>query len=318
MLRGIYSAASAMELSMQKMNLFAQNLSNSQTTGYKKKVYAVHSFKDMLVNIPDIQADLEGAETQKIAVPNGSYIDDAGVKQQQGELKQTGSPLNVAIMGEGAYFQLEVNDPNAKAGDPKRYTVTRNGSFRINEQNYLVNQNGDYVLDTKDQRIRLRANSPQTAQAFTGTQEPSMAASNIQIDKYGHIQGTDDGSGNATQIKLVKWTDDPNLQDDRPQMRELLKKYGYDLPADSKILQSLNPLPPVNGPNATAPAGAATRPKESNYTLHQGYLESSNVDISTEMIMLMMTSKDYDMSQKLITTEDKVLDKTINEMGRLQ
>ena len=44
----------------------------------------------------------------------------------------------------------------------------------------------------------------------------------------------------------------------------------------------------------------------------------SNVDITSEMVGLMMTSKDYDMSQKLIGAEDKVLDKTINEMGRLQ
>jgi flagellar basal-body rod protein FlgG len=53
-------------------------------------------------------------------------------------------------------------------------------------------------------------------------------------------------------------------------------------------------------------------------TLKQGYLESSNVDITQEMISLMMTSKDFDMSQKLIAAEDKILDKTINEMGRLQ
>lgn len=303
MLRGIYSAASAMSLSTQKMNLFAQNLSNSQTTGYKKKVYSVHSFQDMLVNIPNI----EGKEGEKIKVATGSYIDNAGVRQRQGRLKATGNALDMAVMGEGVYFQLEVNDPQNTDPANKRYTITRNGNFKINQQNYLVNQNGDYVLDTNNQRIRLLANNNRSDQPFVpGQEQTSRAGNQINIDSFGRIQNTVNNTGNPTQIKLVNYVDDPAAQqDDRVQMQQILKKYGLNMPLDSELLQSMDPMAPV------APDG-------DKISLHQGYLEASNVDITSEMIMLMMTSKDYDMSQKIISTEDKVLDKTINEMGRLQ
>ena len=289
---------------MQKMNLFSQNLSNSQTTGYKKKVYSVHSFQDMVVNIPKI----DGQKSEKIKVATGSYIDDAGVRQQQGRLKPTGNPLDLAVTGEGAYFQLEVNDPNAAESADKRYTITRNGNFKINAQNYLVNQNNDYVLDTNNQRIRLLKDSNRTDQAANpNQQQPTMANNNIFVDKMGRIQGTTNPStGQPTQIKLVNYVDDPNLQPDkRVEMQQILKKYGLNMPLDSELLKSLDPL-------------AATTADGDKVAIQQGYLESSNVDITSEMIMMMMTSKDYDMSQKIIAAEDKVLDKTINEMGRLQ
>lgn len=303
MLRGIYSAASAMSLSMQKMNLFSQNLSNSQTTGYKKKTYSVHSFQDMLVNVPKI----DGQKGEKIRVATGSYIDDAGVRQRQGRLKPTGNSLDLAVMGEGAYFQLEVNDPKAaEQGADPRYTITRNGNFKINAQNYLVNQSGDYVLDTNNQRIRLLKDNNRTDQAANANQQEATLA-NVYIDKLGRIQGSTNAVSNQpTQIKLVNYVDDPNLQpDQRAEMQQILKKYGLNMPLDSELLQSLDPL-------------AATAADGDKVSIQQGYLESSNVDITSEMIMMMMTSKDYDMSQKIISTEDKVLDKTINEMGRLQ
>lgn len=127
MLRGIYSAASAMNLSMQKMNLFAQNLSNSQTSGYKKKTYSVHSFEDMMVQLPDVQKAKKRNEEMPIAT--GSYIDGAGVKQAQGRLRQTGNALDLAVKGEGLYFQLEVNKGQQQGGEKKLYHHTRRSLF---------------------------------------------------------------------------------------------------------------------------------------------------------------------------------------------
>ncbi|MBF2052356.1 MAG: flagellar hook-basal body protein [Candidatus Sericytochromatia bacterium] len=306
MLRGIYSAASAMSLSMQKMNLTSQNISNSQTAGYKKKTYAIHSFKDMLVQLPETDKELP--------VALGSYIDNAGVRQNQGRLKQTGNALDLAVMGEGAYFQLELNrGPDAPQGQEPRYTITRNGSFRIDNDNYLVNVSGDYVLDTNNQRIRLMLDNQATNQPpIPGQPQQSLSADLLQIDKYGRIFDMRNNQPRA-QIKLVEWTNDPAVVDDRAELMQIMQKYGLDLPRDSELLQNLDPLQAIN-----APAQPGQEPPETPFSLHQGYVEESNVDITSEMIMMMMTSKDYDMSQKVISAEDKLLDKTINEMGRLQ
>lgn len=303
MLRGIYSAANAMNVSMQKMNLFAQNVSNSQTTGYKKKIYAVHSFEDMLVNVPDPQNVKRKQESLPVAT--GSYIDSAGVKQNQGRLRQTGNALDVALKGEGIYFQLEVNPAALPPNSEARYTMTRDGQFTLNQDNYLVNHNGDYVLNGQNQRIRLMLDNPNTqAPVDPNNQVPSLPANLLKIDNKGQIFDTRQPNNPLAQIKLVEYTTGPNQVDDRDQMLAILRKYGLELPDDNDLLESYA-IP-------TTPDG------EPKVDVLQGYVEQSNVDITSEMIMMMMTSKDYDMSQKLITTEDKVLDKTINEMGRLQ
>lgn len=292
-----------MNVSMQKMNLFAQNVSNSQTTGYKKKIYAVHSFEDMLVNVPDPQNVKRKQESLPVAT--GSYIDSAGVKQNQGRLRQTGNALDVALKGEGIYFQLEVNPAALPPNSEARYTMTRDGQFTLNQDNYLVNHNGDYVLNGQNQRIRLMLDNPNTqAPVDPNNQVPSLPANLLKIDNKGQIFDTRQPNNPLAQIKLVEYTTGPNQVDDRDQMLAILRKYGLELPDDNDLLESYA-IP-------TTPDG------EPKVDVLQGYVEQSNVDITSEMIMMMMTSKDYDMSQKLITTEDKVLDKTINEMGRLQ
>lgn len=311
MLRGIYTAASNMELSMQKMNLFAQNVANSQTTGYKKKTYSVHSFPDMLVDMS------EGEDKAPLA--QGSYIDQAGVKQAQGTLKTTGNAMDLAIMGEKIYFQLEVKPPRLENGTvdtnaPKRYTISRNGHFMINDQNEVVNTNGDYLLDKNNRRIIL-TDVPVTDPNGVRSRA-TMPDSAIEIDRFGRIYDRRDKGDPASripraQIKMVEWTDAPNVVDDRAQTFELLKKYGVSMPHDnSPLAQVLDPLP-----NKSADPNQAT---ELPYLIKQGHVETSNVDIVNEMVMMMMTSKDYDMSQKVIAAEDKILDKSINEMGRMQ
>ncbi len=48
----------------------------------------------------------------------------------------------------------------------------------------------------------------------------------------------------------------------------------------------------------------------------QGYLESSNVDIATEMVEMLTTSRAYESNQKIITMVDDTLDQAVNELAR--
>jgi flagellar basal-body rod protein FlgG len=166
----------------------------------------------------------------------------------------------------------------------------------LNDQNEVVNISGDYLLDVNNNRIRLSDN----VQSRT-----AMPDSAIGIAADGTIFDRRDKDRVArAKVKLVEFTDAPSAEDDRSQTFEVLKKYGLDMPTDNALLQAIDPAPAVNN--------------EARFQLKQGYLESSNVDIVNEMVMLMMTSKDYDMSQKIIAAEDKIMDKSINEMGRMQ
>ena len=52
--------------------------------------------------------------------------------------------------------------------------------------------------------------------------------------------------------------------------------------------------------------------------LQQGYLESSNVNIVTEMMGLVEANRHFGLGQKLVTVHDQLLQKASNDLGRTQ
>jgi flagellar basal body rod protein FlgG len=177
----------------------------------------------------------------------------------------------------------------------------------LNKFNELVNTQGDYVLDNQNQRIRLQdPNAPQNPNQRVPNL--SMPLPQVMVNDLGQIYNNQDPNKTVLgRIKLVRYTEQPGGNDANTVL-EIMKKYGYALPADNQLLQALDPNQVIDPQDPTS-----RRPR-----IIQGSLEDSNVSIVSEMIGLMMTSKDYDMSQKMISTQDKILDKSINELGRLQ
>ena len=51
--------------------------------------------------------------------------------------------------------------------------------------------------------------------------------------------------------------------------------------------------------------------------VHQGYLEMSNISVVTEMVNMISIQRQYEANQKLITTYDESLDKSVNQIGRI-
>ncbi len=123
MYKGIYIALSGAILKHRHMDIFAQNIANANTTGYKKQRI---SFKDYLVP-SDINSRIHG-EGRIMATLSGVSIDFS-----QGPLIHTGNPLDFAISGEG-FFVLEGN----------RYT--RNGRFMLDAEGNLITPEGIKVL----------------------------------------------------------------------------------------------------------------------------------------------------------------------------
>jgi len=65
----------------------------------------------------------------------------------------------------------------------------------------------------------------------------------------------------------------------------------------------------------TAPAGVA--PQAANGTqLYQGYLESSNVDMTESMVSTMNLVRAYEANQKLLQMQDETLKSTVNQVGK--
>jgi flagellar basal-body rod protein FlgG len=55
--------------------------------------------------------------------------------------------------------------------------------------------------------------------------------------------------------------------------------------------------------------------EDNTSTIVQGSLETSNVDITEEMVNMMQISRNYQLNQKMVTMIDESLEKSVNEVG---
>jgi len=116
MIKGIFLSARSLNNNFQKMSNIANNLANINTTGYKREI----PFSEVLMS--------EGES--KI-----SQFTDFG----QGSFVKTSSPLDFAIQGNG-FFLVQ----NAKGTE-----LTRNGSFNVSDDGFIMNGNGDKLMGLK-------------------------------------------------------------------------------------------------------------------------------------------------------------------------
>ncbi len=56
---------------------------------------------------------------------------------------------------------------------------------------------------------------------------------------------------------------------------------------------------------------------DAEFTVQQGFLEMSNVNMVTEMVDLIAVTRAYETNQKMVQTLDNILNKTVNDVGRV-
>lgn len=136
MINSIYSAATGMKAQQMYVDNISNNLSNVNTTGFKKSRL---EFQDLIY-----QNILEPGEniSQENIHPTGLQV-GVGVKSvgnqkifTQGNLIQTDQKLDFAIQGDG-FFQIMKPDGSI--------AYTRDGSFKISDEGVVVTGSG-YVV----------------------------------------------------------------------------------------------------------------------------------------------------------------------------
>ncbi|MGB9766185.1 MAG: flagellar hook-basal body protein [Sulfurihydrogenibium sp.] len=129
----IYILASGGSRAVEQLDTVTNNIANASTVGFKKIL-----MREMSQKIPENV----GQTGDLLVFPR---FRDTQVLNSQGGLIKTENPLDVAIEGDG-FFQVE-------SGIGRFYT--RNGHFYKDRDGFLVDQNGAYVLDINNRRIRL-------------------------------------------------------------------------------------------------------------------------------------------------------------------
>lgn len=119
----LQTGASGLGASGRSLGVIGDNIANLNTVGYKRNRA---SFADML---PEGVSGLGGPSQM------GRGVTTVGIGSQftQGTLESTGNPLDMALAG-GGFFQVANADGN--------HLYTRDGSFGLDEQGYVVTGTG--------------------------------------------------------------------------------------------------------------------------------------------------------------------------------
>ena len=150
MLKGLYTAYTGMLNEQHRMDTLTNNLANASTVGFKKEGATSQAFHSILtVKVKDQSVGTKNVERMGRNNP-GVRIGENYTDFTQGSFRITDNTYDLALAGEG-FFAVEFTN---KAGETSTM-YTRAGQFTLNREGYLVTEDGDYVLDTQNRRIRL-------------------------------------------------------------------------------------------------------------------------------------------------------------------
>ena len=282
MIRGLYTGASGMVAQMHRLDAIANNLANVDLVGYKEDIPVLKSFPEILLRRMDddgvVKLGFASIDKAPVVGRLGTGVEENEVYTDfaQGSVQRTENPFDFALEGKGF---LTVS----KDGE-ERYT--RNGSFLINDQSYLVNKEGDFVLGERGP-IRLKAN-------------------NFTVDQDGNVWQNSDLAADPQRLVSPEENDWQGIE-----LVDRLKIVDFDRTRYlRKQGDSLWNETEESGPARVVPEGQ--RPK-----VLEGFLEKSNVNVVTEMVRMIEVNRTYEANQRLIQTHDSLLGSLINQAMRL-
>jgi len=189
MIKGLYSAGSGMVTEAYRQQLISHNLANLTTTGYKADRVAFQAYPGLAPAEPGptatVAADVPPGDSAQVGA--GVVAEDGPIDFAQGDLRQTGMELDLALAGAG-FFALQT---------PGGTVYTRDGSFHRSPEGVLVNaegypvlgQNGPITVGTDPVTVTPEGVVTQNGQEIGRLQIVAFAADQRLLRVgYGHYQ----------------------------------------------------------------------------------------------------------------------------------
>ena len=270
-LRGLESCANGMLALMDMNDNTANNLANVNTIGYKKGSLR---FKDVMDSAIYTQTDsvLRNDSSRYLGTLSvGSEALNYTHDFSQGALNETNNPYDIAIEGDG-FFKIQNADG--------KIFYTRNGSFTVNRDDYLVTKQGEYVLDINNKRIRM---IPEDI-------DPDLIRDKVQIiiGEQGNLE---------MNAGIQKWPMQTIGVWDFADKDDLFEV------SDTRFI----PKTPEENPEL----------RSEKFVIQQGMLELSNSNVIKEMINTISTTRKYESLAKVVTTNGNMLDSAV-ALGRIR
>jgi len=280
--RGLYTGASGMVVQMNRMDEIANNLANVDLNGYKKDTAIQKAFPELLIR----RMNDDGMHTFPMGSVDSSPIvgrlgtgvetNEVYTNFAQGAMKQTENDFDLALEGDG-FMAVQA---------PQGERLTRNGSFLINSDGYLVTKGGDFVLG-ENGPIKLKKNNFVIDQDGTIWQNATFAADDTRL-----VSAQENQWENIEKVDRLKLVD--------VQRKRYLLKEGNSY---WRVTDESGPAQIIGG---------EARPK-----MRQGFLETANVNAVTEMVEMIDVNRAYEANQRTVQTEDSLIGKLWNEVVKV-
>ncbi len=275
MIRGLYTAASGMLLGLRQQDVIASNLSNTNTVGYKHDQFAPAEFGGVLARRIGHQAGPVPANSQHLIgrIGTGAFLEARRTQLAQGSERETGERLDIMLRGSG-FFAIQTEQG-------VRYT--RDGHLDRDDNDVLVNVNGEPVLDVDGEPIILESDRVRIA---------SDGAIYRLIEN--EVVNDDGTSGVVVEEEFVA-----RLQVVEIEADDLVRA------GDTQFA--------VAGAGAVTPVELA----DESTVILQGALEEANVDVGHTATQLYSHARSYNASQRVFTTINETLQSAVRDVGRL-
>lgn len=252
----------------KEISVISNNIANASTNGFKR---SSAQFQDVY--------GIAGEKRAAAQVGMGTIFDSARRNHVQGSFKTTSSELDLAVAGEGMFI---VAPPNAV--NELRYT--RNGSMRLDENGFIVNNDGHFLIGLNGDPLRIPlSRSPNE----DGEAEELLTSLTIGVD--GQIKAIYAGEMSLGQGTVVN------------QGQIALARFQNEADLTSKG----NGQFIMNAKSGAPAIGAASQGIFGDVL--SGNLEVSNVQINNELTSMIRAQQAYSASSRMLQTDSDIVKK---------
>jgi flagellar basal-body rod protein FlgG len=164
----LWTAKTGLDAQQTRMQVISNNLANTNTTGFKRDRAVFQDLIYQNVRQSGAQSSQDTQLPSGLSVGTGVRVMSTEKLFTQGNLSQTGDPLDIAVQGRGFF---EVLTPDGTLA------YTRDGSFQVDAQGQVVNASG-FVLQPG---ITVPANAATVTIGIDGTVTAAIAGSSAPV-----------------------------------------------------------------------------------------------------------------------------------------
>ncbi|MEY2370649.1 MULTISPECIES: flagellar basal body rod protein FlgG [Lysinibacillus] len=319
MLRSMYSGISGLKNFQTKLDVIGNNIANVNTYGFKKGRVI---FKDLMsqtsAGASAPSGTIGGINPKQVGL--GAELASIDTIHNPGSRQYTGRGLDLAIEGEGFFIVGDLVSGTGEGTGETPFTntlYTRAGNFYMDEQGFLVNADGKYLMGS------AAASSEDLDLMSTDFEAPAeldeVTSENLNVDgTWGLPTAATENSGEWGRIRIPT---DAKSMSIAPDGQVTFVDANGDLKWGGQLVMAkfsnAGGLEKVGGNYYTVSANSGEPYLQAGGQAGlgkpiAGSLEMSNVDLSEEFTEMIVAQRGFQANTRIITTSDEILQELVN------